>query len=160
MSWQAYTTPEYVAWFSRVCYNFALTNMSLTERPFLYDIMSGSLKSWFTNGYCCIRYHFLVRTSLRFGTAGWYCVTKGRIRFFVLFRWRRRGCVLSWNFTSEDLLITKFCVKPLSLRCLLNEPEVRFSSNVLFEEFVLRSLRASPVTKRYKNLLILLTMLS
>ena len=35
-----------------------------------------------------------------------------------------------------------------------------FSLNVLFEEFVLRSHRASPVTKRYKNLLILLTMLS
>ena len=38
----------------------------------------------------------LVKISLRFGTAGWYCVTKGKpeIRFFVLFRWRR-ACVLS-----------------------------------------------------------------
>ena len=60
--------------------------MSLRERPFLYDIMGGSLKIRFSNGCCCIRYHFLVKVSLRFGTAGWYCVMKGKIRFFVLFR--------------------------------------------------------------------------
>ena len=56
--------------------------MSLRERPFLYDIMGGSLKIRFSNGCCCIRYHFLVKVSLRFGTAGWYCVMKGKIRFF------------------------------------------------------------------------------
>ena len=65
--------------------------MSLTELPFPYDIMGGSLKIWFSNGCCCTRYHFLFKISLRFGTAGWYCVTKGNIRFFVLFRWRRAG---------------------------------------------------------------------
>ena len=27
-----------------LCYNFVLTTMSLSERPFLYDIMGGSLK--------------------------------------------------------------------------------------------------------------------
>ena len=64
----------------------ALTSMSLRERPFLYDIMGGSLKIRFSNGCCCIGYHFLVKVSLRFGTAGWYCVLKGKIRFFVLFR--------------------------------------------------------------------------
>ena len=42
--------------------------MSLRERPFLYDIMGGSLKIRFSNGCCCIRYHFLVKVSLRFGT--------------------------------------------------------------------------------------------
>ena len=57
--------------------------MSLRERPCLYDIMGGSLKIRFTNGCCCIRYHFLVKASLRFGTAGWYCVMKGKIVFFV-----------------------------------------------------------------------------
>ena len=57
--------------------------MSLSERPFLNDIMGGSLKIWFRNGCCCVRYHFLVTISLRFGTAGWYCVTKGEFRFFV-----------------------------------------------------------------------------
>ena len=62
--------------------------MSLRERPFLYDIMGGSLKIRFSNGCCCIRYHFLVKVSLRFGTAG-YWVMKGKIRFFVSFCWRR-----------------------------------------------------------------------
>ena len=45
--------PEYVVWSS------------------LYDIMCGSLKIRFSNhGCCCIRYHFLVKVSLRFGTEG------------------------------------------------------------------------------------------
>ena len=60
--------PEYVVWSS------------------LYDIMCGSLKIRFSNhGCCCIRYHFLVKVSLRFGTAGWYCLMKGKIRFFFFF---------------------------------------------------------------------------
>ena len=42
--------------------------MSIRERPFLYDIMGGSLKIRFSNGCCCIRYHFLVKVSLRFGS--------------------------------------------------------------------------------------------
>ena len=44
--------PEYVVWFSRCI--FALTSMNLRERPFLYDIMGGSLKIRFSNGCCCI----------------------------------------------------------------------------------------------------------
>ena len=66
-----------------------------------------NLNSYFENLvgniYCCIRYHFLGRISFRLGTAGWYCVTKGKIRFFVLFRWRRAG-VLSRNFSSENVV--------------------------------------------------------
>ena len=53
--------------------------MPLTECPFLYDIMGCSWKIRFSNGFCCIRYLFLVKISLRFGTAEWYCVTKGKI---------------------------------------------------------------------------------
>ena len=30
--------PEYVVWFSQLRYIFALTSMSLTECPFLYEI--------------------------------------------------------------------------------------------------------------------------
>ena len=82
--------------------------MCLSERPFLYDIMCGSLKIWFSNGCYCIRYHFFVRISFRFGIAGWYCVTKSKIRFLVLFRWRMT-CVLSGNLTSESVLLIKFC---------------------------------------------------
>ena len=39
-----------LVWFSRLCYNFVLTSVPLSERPFLYDIMSGSLKTAFNNG--------------------------------------------------------------------------------------------------------------
>ena len=53
MSWQAYAAPEYVVWFSCLCYIFALTSMSLSERPFLDDIMGASLKIWFSNGCSC-----------------------------------------------------------------------------------------------------------
>ena len=56
--------------------------MSLSERPSLYDIMGGPLKIWFSNGCCCIRCNFFVKISLRFGTAEWYCVTKGKISCF------------------------------------------------------------------------------
>ena len=82
--------------------------MSLSERPFLYDIMYSSLKIGFSNGCCCIRYHFLVKISFRFGTAGWCCVAKGKIPFLRLFRWRK-ACVLSRNFTSVSVLFIKFC---------------------------------------------------
>ena len=44
MGCQAYATPEYFVWFSRLCYIFALTSTSLSERPFLYDTMGGFLK--------------------------------------------------------------------------------------------------------------------
>ena len=73
--------------------------MSLSERPSMYCIMARSLKIWFSNGSCCVS--ILVRISFRFGTAGWYYATKGKIRFLVLFRWRR-AWILSWNFTSES----------------------------------------------------------
>ena len=32
--------------FSRLCYNFAIKSVSLSERPFLYDVTGGSLKIW------------------------------------------------------------------------------------------------------------------
>ena len=48
-------TPEYVVWFSCLCYDFVLMSVPLSEHPFLYDIMSGSLKISFNNGYRCIK---------------------------------------------------------------------------------------------------------
>ena len=71
--------PEYVVWSS------------------LYDIMWGSLKIRFSNGCCCIRYLFLVKVSLRFGTAGWY---EGQDLFF-LFRFVGGGLV---SFVQTSLL--------------------------------------------------------
>ena len=78
---------EYVVWFS------------------LYDIMWGSLKIRFSNGCCCIRYHFLVKVSLRFGIAGWYCFMKGNIRFF-LFRFVGGGLV---SFVQTSHLRVRCC---------------------------------------------------
>ena len=80
--------------------------MSLRERPFLY-IMDGSLKIRFSNDCCCIRYHLLVKVSLRFRTAAWYCDMKGKIRFFVSFRWKR--LVSFVQTSSESALLIKFC---------------------------------------------------
>ena len=34
--------------------NFALTSMSLSGRPFLYDTMSGSLNISLSSGFCCV----------------------------------------------------------------------------------------------------------
>ena len=85
--------------------------MSLREHPFLYEIMGGSLKIRFSNGCCCIRYYFLVKVSLRFGTAGWYCVMKGKIVFF-LFRFVGGGLVFfvqTSSESSESALLMKFC---------------------------------------------------
>ena len=33
-----------MVWFSRLCYNFVLTSVALSEHPFLYDITGGSFK--------------------------------------------------------------------------------------------------------------------
>ena len=54
MGRQANTTPECVAWFSRLCYNFVLKSMSLSEHLFLFDVMGSSLRISFSNG-CCIK---------------------------------------------------------------------------------------------------------
>ena len=117
-----------IMWFGfpRNCHIFPLTSMSLRERPFLY-IMDGSLKIRFSNG-CCIRYHLLVKVSLRFGTAAWYCVMKGKIRFFVSFCWK--GLVSLVQTSSGSALLMKFCGQPLSIRCFLNF--VMFSLKSLF----------------------------
>ena len=64
----------------------------------MYDMMRGSLKISFSNGCCCIRCHVLVKISVRFGTAGWYCVTRGKIGFFVLFRWQGLCPFLKFHF--------------------------------------------------------------
>ena len=37
---------EYVVWFSRLCYNFVLTSVPLSEHPFLYDITGDSFKKF------------------------------------------------------------------------------------------------------------------
>ena len=55
--------------------------MSLSERPFLCDIMGGSLKISFGDGCCCIKCYFLVRISLRFRTARMVLYYEGQDSF-------------------------------------------------------------------------------
>ena len=42
------------------------------------------LENFFNRGCCSIKYQFFMRTCFKFGTDGWYCVTKGKIRLFPL----------------------------------------------------------------------------
>ena len=68
---------------------FALTSMSFKDFPFLKDMIGGSLKISSSSGCSSIMCHFFIRTCLMSGTAGSYCVTKGKISFvffFVLFK--------------------------------------------------------------------------
>ena len=59
-----------------------------------------------------------------------------------------RACVLSLNFTSESVLLTNGLLIA-SLHEIFFFNVVMFSSNVLSVEFVLRSLRVSPLTKPF-----------
>ena len=68
--------------------------------------MGGSLKIKFSNGYRCIRYHFLVKISFRFGTAGRHCVIKSKILFYASFRWRS-ACVRVCSKQSCSFAFTK-----------------------------------------------------
>ena len=66
-------------------------------------------------------------------------MTKGR--FFLC------SCFVRSQFLFESFLPT-FCFgQPVEIRRVLNF--LTFSSNIAFEEFVLRSLRASPLTKPF-----------
>ena len=87
-----------------------------------------------------------MRICFRFSTNGWYCVTKGKIRWFVFgFCWR--ASFLSLKFTSERVVLIRSSGQPLCSRCALKF--VIFSSNISLEEFVLRSRRASPLMKPF-----------
>ena len=59
-------------------YIFALTSMSFSDSLFLKEMIDGSLKICWRDGWFCIRCHFSIKICLSFGTAGWYCVTKGK----------------------------------------------------------------------------------
>ena len=86
---------------------------------------------------------FFIKICLIFGTDGSYCVTKGKISCLFLL-----SCLsaksLSVNFISDRVLSIRLHGCPLANKRVLKF-EI-FSSKVAFEEFVLRSLRASPFT--------------
>ena len=57
--------------------NFALTSMSLSGRPFLYDTMSGSLNISLGSGFCCV-------------------MTVAHEDFFGVLKWWMVLCIVTW----------------------------------------------------------------
>ena len=134
MVWQAYTTLEYVVWLSRLCYNFTFTSISLSGRPFLHDIMRGSLKIWFSNGCCFIWFHFLVRISFRFGLNYWVVLFHEGQNSFLCFISLQEGLCPFLKFHLWECTVNKF-LQIASLHRVFFFNVVMFSSNVMFEEF-------------------------
>ena len=63
-------------------YSFALMSRSFKDFPFLDKKIGGCLNIWRSNGWFCIRCHFLIKASFKLDIAdGWYCVAKGKISF-------------------------------------------------------------------------------
>ena len=71
-------------------------------------------------------------------------MTKGKIHFRVLFFCNRADCLVA-KLTSESVLRIRFLGYPRLISRDLNFE--RLSSNIVSEEFVLRSRRASPFIK-------------
>ena len=90
-----------------------------------------------SKGWFAMRCHLLIRTFLRLGTEGRYSVTYGNILLRNLFYFFKAD-ILSSYFTSERVVSAiRLSGYPLTRSLWLNS--FIFSSNVLFEELVLRS---------------------
>ena len=89
---------------------------------------------------CLLKYHFCMSICLRWGTVGRYCVTKDKIRLSLHFY--RRACFLFSNLMSESVVVIRLSGYPRSIRIAL-KCEI-FDLNSFSEEFVRRSLSASP----------------
>ena len=125
-------------------YSLALTRMSFRDFPLRYDSRGGSLKIFLSCGWFCIKCHFPMSIFFKLGKAGWYCVTKGRIFFCaVLFR---SICQRRFPFREFDFSTVAVGYPLLSRRVA---KLLMFSSKVVCEEFVLRSLKASPLMKPF-----------
>ena len=81
-------------------YSFALTRISPSDFALLYEMMGGSLYISLSSGWSWIKCHLLIKMFLRFGKAGWYVVTKGRI-FFRTSLFFCKADFRSVNLTSE-----------------------------------------------------------
>ena len=106
--------------------------MSLSERPLLYDIMGGSLKFRLAM-LVAVLCHFPVRISLRLFLNCWVTLcNEGQDSPFCVVFVEESPC------TSFKFHTSRYVSNSLML-----------SSNIPFEEFVLRSLSASPLTKPF-----------
>ena len=65
--------------------SLALRSLSLIDCPFLQHMRGRSLHISLSNGCCSIKCQSFMRICFKFGTAGWYCVTKGKIRYPLVF---------------------------------------------------------------------------
>ena len=124
--------------------------MSFKDFPFVYEMkggLGGSLYIFLSKGLFAMRCHLLIRTFLRLGTEGRYSVTNGNILLRDLF-YLFKADILSSYFTSERVASAiRLFGKPLTHSLWLNS--FIFSSNVLFDELVLRGLRASPLVNPF-----------
>ena len=91
----------------RTFYSFALTSISFKDFPFLKDMMGGSLKIFLSSGCSCMMCHFFIKICSMFGTAGSYCVTKGKISF-VSFLFCLSADFLSVKLISDRCLSIRF----------------------------------------------------
>ena len=119
-------------------------SISFKDRPFLYDTNGGSLKISLSYGCFLMKYHLFMIICFKLATNCRYCLTKGEIRLFSLrFCWRAN--FLSSKLTSESVFCKKAFWVPLLWSCFLKF--LIISSNNVLEEFVLNSLKASPLVK-------------
>ena len=107
-------------------------------------MIGGFLNLVFSKGWFCIKSQLSIRIFLKCRTDGWYVVTKGKIRLRVLFFYNRADCLVA-KLTSDSVLRISFLGYPRLISRDLNFE--RLSSNIVSEEFVLRSRRASPLIK-------------
>ena len=107
-----------------------LSRVRLSECPFLYDIVGGSLKISLSNDCCCTKCHLLMKNSLMFRTVGQYCViAKGKIHLFPV----RTFTFLKFHF-GEGVVNEVFQVVSFSQLCLT------FPSNFSFKWISLEEL--------------------
>ena len=100
--WRAYATPAIRKLFRNLCLqSLALTKVSFNDFPLRYDSMGGSWNTSFRYGWFWMRCHFPISIFLTLGKAGWYCVIKGNIFFFVLLSLFPRDLFLSLKLTSK-----------------------------------------------------------
>ena len=92
-----------------------------------------------------MRCHFLISNVFKLGQAGWYCITKGNILLHASLFFCLSDAFLSLNLTPERCFSTTLVGYPL-FRGRFSIFFI-FSSKVNCEEFVLRSLNASPLIK-------------
>ena len=83
---------------------------------------------------------------LSLGTVGLYCVTKDKIRFYSL-HFCRRDCFLFSNLICESVAVIRLSGYPRSIRLALKCAILVLNS--FSEEFVRRSLSASPLMKPF-----------